>query len=277
MITRKEVFLSAALGFTLATAWILYAVFTSTSSTAPVGLVFIPIYGTAAAILAITSYYLVKRSWPTRILWLLAVALLGAGFYRKHTLLRTATDPAASAQALFEVFEAPVLFGQEDILVALAQNPAAPPELLRELARRPERPVLIKVAGNGHTDPATLETLAQMDFSYDIHTGLAHNPNLNQAQIDRLLSARPGDFKSPEEYGLYQTFVLATLARRPLLSDPDFQVLLHWPDPEYFLVYGLIESGRADCEWLHRQATVRTDALQGNASSQLAKQNCPGK
>lgn len=50
--SRKLIYaLGAVAGFLCVTAWVLYAVFTSTSSTAAIGLLFVPVYGVLAAMI----------------------------------------------------------------------------------------------------------------------------------------------------------------------------------------------------------------------------------
>lgn len=50
--------LGAVAGFLCATAYVLYAVFTSTNSTAAIGLLFVPVYGVLAAVIGWAAVYI---------------------------------------------------------------------------------------------------------------------------------------------------------------------------------------------------------------------------
>lgn len=274
MLSRKEKIGASLFGFTVSTVLVLYAVLTSDSSTAVIGLIFVPVYGALAALLALGALYLWKKNQFTRLLLVILMSLSAAAYYRKHSMMRQATDPQAEAATLTTLTQSWIPFGRQDVLLALAGNPAAPGELLHELSQLPDSSIQGAVAQNPATGMATLNMLLQKPKDYYLFGALALNPNLTESQIDIILQVDSAMFPSPTEYRLYQNSVLGPLARHPNLSEVQFQTLLNWPQPEYFLVYGLIESGRADCAWLQKQATERTDALQGNASTQLQEQNC---
>lgn len=222
MLSKKEKIGASLFGFTVATAYVLYAVFTSSSSTAAIGLIFIPVYGGAAALLALGALYLWKKNTYTRILLAIFITFTAAAYYHKQSLIRQAKDPQTEAVVLTAIPRQWIPFGRHDVLVALAGNQAAPGELLHELSQLPDSEVQGTVAQNPSTAAATLNMLLQKPKDYYLFGALALNPNLTQLQIDSILQVESAMFASPTEYRLYQNSVLGPLARHPNLSETQF-------------------------------------------------------
>lgn len=273
-LSQKEKLVSAVIGFVIGACFVLYAVVVSTNSTASIGLLFIPVYGAFGALLSLVGYWSLKADWLTRFIFILISLVLGFGYYEKSENLKSASDPQTPASYLVDLAQTRMLFSKEDILMALAENPSSPPELLQKLSANESISIRAKVAANPSTDLDVLSRLGQEKLSYILHAALASNPNVPQAVVDRILSAVSSDFSSETEYKLYQTYVLGKLARLSKLSYQDFVKITQIKNPEYFLVFGIIESGRADCDLLRRYRDGEYGALRGNADSQLKKQGC---
>lgn len=272
-LSRKEKIISSVLGFLSACAYLLYVIFSSSNSTAAIGLLFIPVYGALGALVFCAAYYLAKKNLRTRLILCIVVFVFGGGyFYKQHTLAK-AQSAGLSAEQYESIRKNYFGFDRQAILVALAANPHAPAELFEALVTEGP-PVRRALAGNPAVPLRLLEDLSQAPLSYDLHSALAANPVINQKIIDRLLSVVAKDFSSATEYELYQTYVLGPLARHKNLNSEDFIKLTQWPQPEYFLVYGLIESGRASCEFLRDLSLKTYEVLRQNARSQLKEQGC---
>ena len=86
----------------------------------------------------------------------------------------------------------------------------------------------------------------------------------------------PKDFRDDLEYRLYQTFVLAALARNPATPQPVFDQLASRYNPEYFLAVAIIYSDRASCAQIARagEAGGDNEVLRTTAQSQLRRRGC---
>lgn len=273
-LSKKELIRSAVFGFLLGSIYVLFGILSSTNSTAIVGVLFIPFYGSAGAVLSVLAYYCIKQNWLTRSVFAVVLVVLIFGFYERNENLKSASDAGTPASYLVDLAQSKMLFGKESVLLALAANPSSPADLLKKLWDQGSATVRSTIAENPSAPTAFLVQISYEKFNYILHGALALNPNLPEMAIKRLLSAEPSDFSSTTEYKLYQTYVLGPLARHPQLKTEDFMKLTKIQNPEYFLVYGIIESGRADCNLLRTYRDGEYGALNGNAQSQMVKQNC---
>ena len=136
--------LGAAAGFLCATAWVLYAVFTSTSSTAVIGLLFVPVYGVLAAVIGWAVVYVGfsfadaisgRQSWRSGHMlaasMLLAMALLViSALLLFRNALAVAGNPQATPEMLLEISQSWLPLGRRDVDEALLKNPATPTVVL---------------------------------------------------------------------------------------------------------------------------------------------------
>lgn len=290
--SRKLIYaLGAAIGFLIATAFILYAVFTSTSSTAPIGLVLIPIYGAMAALIGCAVVYVGftaadvlagRQAWGSvRVLTasgFVAIAVLfGGAVILYRDALAIAENPDSPPGELMAVSQRWLPLWREEIFVALAKNPATPAPLLTAMAEQNESRALVSLIGaNPGTPLAVLEKIAAGKRSYERDAGLAENPRITPAIAERLANVSSKDFRDDLEYKLYQTFVMAALVRNPSTPKPVFDRLVAWDKPEYFLAVAVIYAGRSSCEQIMRagESGGGNEVLRATAQSQLRQRGC---
>jgi hypothetical protein len=290
--SRKLIYaLGAVLGFMIATAWVLYAVFTSTSSTAPIGLILIPIYGTAAALIGCAVVYVGfvavdviagRLAWGSaRVLTasaFVAVAVMfGAALLLYRDALAVASDPQSPPDELMAVSERWIPLWRLEVFLALAKNPATPGVLLTAMSEQRESPALVSMIGaNPGTPVATLEKIAAGPRSYERVAGVAENRQITPAIAERLANVTQKDFRDDLEFKLYQTFVLAALARNPATPQPVFDRLAAREKPEYFLAVAIIYSERATCAQIARagESGGENEVLRNTAQSQLRRRGC---
>jgi hypothetical protein len=290
--SRKLIYaLGAFAGFLLATVFIVYAVFTSTSSTAPIGLILIPIYGTAAALIGCAVVYVGfvavdviagRLAWSSaRVLTasaFVAVAVMfGAALLLYRDALAVASDPQSPPDELMAVSERWIPLWRLEVFLALAKNPATPGVLLTAMSEQRESPALVSMIGaNPGTPVATLEKIAAGPRSYERVAGVAENPQITPAIAERLANVTQKDFRDDLEFKLYQTFVLAALARNPATPQPVFDRLAAREKPEYFLAVAIIYSERATCAQIARagESGGKNEVLRNTAQSQLRRRGC---
>ena len=288
--SRKLIYaLGAVAGFLCATAWVLYAVFTSTSSTAAIGLLFVPVYGVLAAMIGWAGVYVGfsfadaiagRQSWRSGHLLaasvLLAIALLViSALLLFRNALAVARDPQATPEMLLEISQAWLPLGRRDVDEALLKNPVAPAALLKAVVDAGQDNYLVSLAGaHANTPMAALEKIAAGPLAYDRVAGLADNARLTPAMAQRLANISRGDFTHDVEYSLYQTYVLAALAKNPATPKEVFDRLAARDKPEYFLSVAVIYADRASCAQIARAGESGSDVLYSTAQSQLKKRGC---
>jgi|LNFM01.1.fsa_nt_gb hypothetical protein len=286
---RLQYFLVALAGFMIGAAWVLHAVFTSTNSTAAIGLLFVPVYGGLAAALACALAFVAftLADWRAGHLTeallrlMLAAAILAGGgawggsYWMYRDAMRIASDSSATPQALIEVSKRRVPLWSEDVVKALAKNPATPPNLLIAIVRAGAGHYLVSLVGANPNAPLPLlEEIAGGPLGYERVAGLAGNPRITPAIAERLGSVKPADFRSDIEYKLYQTFVLAALVNNPATPQPLFDRLAAWEQPEHFLAVAVIYAGRSTCAQIRRAGGTGSEVLFNTAQSQLRQRGC---
>lgn len=290
--SRKPVYaLGAFAGFLLATVFVVYAVFASTNSTAAIGLILIPVYGVIAALIGCAVVYTgfaAADVMADRLTWrspqaltasvFVAVALLfGAAVLPYRDALAVASNPDSSPDQLMAVSQRWIPQWRVEVFVALAQNPSSPGVLLAAMAEQRESHALVSLVGaNPGTPVATLEKIVASSRSYERVAGVAENSQITPAIAERLANVMPKDFRDDLEYRLYQTFVLAALARNPATPQPVFDQLASRYNPEYFLAVAIIYSDRASCAQIARagEAGGDNEVLRTTAQSQLRRRGC---
>ena len=290
--SRKPVYaLGAFAGFLLATVFVVYAVFASTNSTAAIGLILIPVYGVIAALIGcavVHTGFAAADVMADRLTWrspqaltasvFVAVALLfGAAVLLYRDALAVASNPDSSPDQLMAVSQRWIPQWRVEVFVALAQNPSSPGVLLAAMAEQRESHALVSLVGaNPGTPVATLEKIVAGSRSYERVAGVAENSQITPAIAKRLANVMPKDFRDDLEYRLYQTFVLAALARNPATPQPVFDQLASRYNPEYFLAVAIIYSDRASCAQIARagEAGGDNEVLRTTAQSQLRRRGC---
>lgn len=287
---RKLIYaLGAVTGFLCATAWVLYAVFTSTSSTAAIGLLFVPVYGVLAAVIGWAVVYIGfsfadaisgRQSWrsghmlATSVLLAIALLVISALLLFRNALA-VASDPQATPEMLIEISQAWLPLGRRDVDEALLKNPATPAAALTAVVDAGRDNYLVSLAGaHPNTTMASLEKIAAGPLSYDRVAGLAGNVHLTPAMAQRLANVSRGNFSGDVEYKLYQSIVLAALARNPATPQDVFDRLAAREAPEYFLAVAIVSAKRASCAQIARVAKSDNEVLSNTAEAELKNRGC---
>jgi hypothetical protein len=207
-----------------------------------------------------------------------AVAVLFGGavmIYR--TALAIAENPQSPPDELMAVSERWIPLWRLEVFLALAKNPATPGVLLTAMAEQQESPALVSMIGaNPGTPVATLEKISAGSRSYERVAGVAENLRITPAIAERLAYVARRDFRDDLEYKLYQTFVLAALARNPATPQAVFDQLAARDKPEYFLAVAIIYAERATCAQIIRAGETGGEnaVLRSTAQSQLKRRGC---
>lgn len=287
---RKLIYaLGAVTGFLCATAWVLYAVFTSTSSTAAIGLLFAPVYGVLAGMIGWAVVYVgfsFADAIAGRLSWrsghvltasvLLAIALLViSALLLLRNALAVARDPQATPEMLLEISQSWLPLGRRDVDEALLKNPLTPAAVLTAVVDAGRDHYLVSLVGaHPNTPMAGLEKIAAGPLAYDRVAGLAGNGRLTPAMAQRLANVSRDNFPGDVEYKLYQTFVLAALVKNPATPQDIFDRLALREKPEYFLAVAIVYSKRASCEQIERVEKSDSEVLRNTAQSQLRARGC---
>jgi len=132
------------------------------------------------------------------------------------------------------------------------------------------------IGANPGTPLATLEKIAAGSRNYERVAGVAENPQITPAIAERLANVVQKDFRDELEYKLYQTFVLAALARNPATPQAVFDRLAARDQPEYFLAVAIIYAERSTCAQIARAGETgrENEVLRSTAQSQLKRRGC---
>lgn len=289
-MSRKRIYLLASLlGALPAALWMFEGILSSTSSTAAVGFLFLPVAAGAGAIagafLAFSAFTLRDLSRRRRegMVWrlplVLLVALVAALWSWRWQLegewLATAQAEGTSASVLGRIHASRAWVRRDAIAEALAGNRNTPPAVLGAIAAGAGPRLLWRVGENPGTPAAWVERIAAGPLHYSSLGGVARNPLLSRAAMERLASAGPEDFGADVEWRLYQTYVLAGLLRREGFPLDLYERIARIPEPEHFLVIALIESPHASCELLQRFTAEGNPVLRNMVDGQLATRGCP--
>jgi hypothetical protein len=181
------------------TLYILMAIAASDRSTAILSIIEIPIGSIAVGAIgfvvgwALSMLYQSRRrrdlgrpgAWAMRAAWAVAlgsILLVASGAYSRR--LQGLAASATSEGALRSVYGNPWTGHDREVLLAIADNASAPPDILAELARHPDAAVRSKVARNPRAPLPTLEELYEGDPRTRL--ALAVNPATPPSMLERL-------------------------------------------------------------------------------------------
>lgn len=281
-------------GFAGAAIIIVQAVFTSTSSTAAIGLIMIPFYGFPAAgagwALVYSAFALLdlrsgKASWNSRnvqfaAVFLTALLLAELVFFVQQRALAVAKNPGSAPQALEAVNQRWIPWGRREVEIALAQHPSTPPAILERLAMSGDDAVVQQAGANANMPLAALEGIAAGPLTYERVAGLAGNQKISRAIMEKLIAAAMNDSHAadPVRQGLYKTYVLSALAANAAIPQDLFDRVAAGDSPTHFLVLAVINAPRASC--LQMSGLLASTPALENASlyntilSKMTGKNC---
>lgn len=289
LTSRKwSFFYSAICGLAIASTYLVVSIFQSTNSTAAVGFLFLPIFaGIGAAVGWIVAFvfftfkdFIARENEVSILRVSIAVGIVlcsvsvGLCWWSESKALALAKSNQTSADELKIISERKFFFRQDSIEQALAANPSTPISVLEKFVRDPRAWLLNVVGENPATTLELLTEIVNGPLSYDRVSGAANNPKLPRPLVERLAAVSAADFPSKVEYELYQTYVLAALARRSDLPKEIFDRLANWSEPKHFLVVALIASPQISCDQLNRLVNQENPVLNGMVERERYKRNC---
>lgn len=232
--------------------WLLYGIFTSTNSTAPVGLIMMPIFmllgglgGAAIAHLALVvmgrKKVLSIESGVVMILTLLVCAKIYSDNKREMYFKEIETTAQREKIDLF-------LRSEDDVVVGT-------------------------LATNTHLTEGDLHAIIKRwGQDYSIMSRVIEHKALTVEMMTTLARNIPGG--NPEGR-LYQTFVLAPLMRRDSFPEELFHEVANRIKGEHFLALAIIESSRSTCDEIRPYTNEPNDVLANTAIRALERKNCP--
>lgn len=274
------------LGGVLGVVYLVYSVFTSASSTAAIGLLFLPLYFLAGALAlavpaaaAFTTWDIFRgeRSTNKLLLALSAWAVItytGAAGVIWKSALEEAGAPGAPETSLKRSYNRWLPFGKISVQIAAAENPSVTSGVLRDLWTIAEGSVKAKILENPKTPADILDSAARSQPDYFLHSALAANPALSPEMIGAMIESctRPD---APNR-NLLATYVLANLARRDDLSAEHLKLLLEEArrHPAYFFVFALANSPKVTCEQISEFLSSAEELTQREVSAAQRRKGC---
>lgn len=283
---RRNYWIAGFIGFVLVAITFLSVIFKSKSSTASIGILFIPIYGSLGALAAMALYFvaetiketIAKNIKPPRIAISAVIVLLFScliyAWQIREISLAELKNPKTSPEEIRKINERFIPFRRLDIQYATARNSKTPLDMLKKLVDGGNLYIQSLVASNFATPVELLEQIGKGPLSYENMSGLAVNPKTPVHIMERLIDVSEKDFKSPTEYKLYQSYVLGGLARNRSLPKNLYQKLVDWKNPEHFLKVGVIYSQQATCPVLKKYLSDENPTIVSTANGVATRLNC---
>lgn len=268
---RLKPILVFSTAFSIGALIVLYAVFVSSTPLPSKALIWLPVVGTLFG-----SFALVIRQMNS--LWrgitFVFFAMLAFIIYAANQDLRIARDPLSSPHQLEKIYNSIHIYHKKKIFEGLAENEQTPYEILIKISRLNSPSVLAHLGANTKATEEMLQPLLNHKPSYEVHWGLASNPNVSKKFVDFLISAQQKDFSSDKEWHLYETYILAKLVKNPAVTLEQFRVVESQNPNEYFLVMALVESSKSSCETLIRLIKHELKDVHEAALRKVKERNC---
>lgn len=285
---KRSYIYAAVLGFLCASAVLLHAIFTSTNSTSSIGFLYLPVFGGVGALFFMSALYLAEtivgtvrgkepvgspRFWKASVLlgvfsWCLLC------WFLQYSALRVVMNENVTPAELTEVYGRWLPYNRFDVEVQIAKNPKAPISILQKMVREGNENLVALVGINESTPVELLVKIGNGERTYTRMAGIAANPRTPAETMERIASVSLKNFPSKVEYNLYQTYVLGPLARNPSTPRELFDRLAAWDHPEYFLVYGVIQSPQVTCDQLKLFFRYEREVMRNTARNLFVKKGC---
>lgn len=295
MQNRKAILKAGAnVGLIAGIVYVVYIVFTSTSSTAPIGLILIPFYGMSAAAVGWALVYTIfalldlstgRSSWKSKnvlvaAVFLSAFSIAGFCFFVQQSALSVAKNLSSTPKALEEISQRWIPWGRRDVDIALAEHPSTPVVILETLAESSDTSLVQLVGANPSTPPAVLEKIAAGPLTYDRVAGLASNRNISRAIMEKLIVATMSNANTADRWRdeLYKTYVLGALTRNSVLPQDLFDRLAAIRSPTNYMVHAIINQPRVNCmqlsELLTSAPSLKNDGLYYEILNKMTEKGC---
>ncbi len=250
---KKSAYLKPfVVGALFGAGWLIYSMFVSTSSTAPVGLLLLPVLmmlgglaGAAVAHLALVVMGKKKLlSVESGVVMLLALLVCGKIYSDNKREVFFKNIETTSERREIELF-----LKTEDEVVAGT------------------------LASNVHlTEQDLAQLIERWKFDYMIMSRVIIHVKLTVPMMATIVNNVPPG--NPEN-SLFQTYVLAPLVRNKNLPDDLFHRIANLGVAEHFLALAIIESPRSTCDEMRPYATAKNPVLANTASNAMVEKKCP--
>lgn len=239
-------------GAVFGASWLLYTMYLSTSSTAPVGIILLPVLmmlgGLAGA--AITHLALVIMGKKK----LLSVE---SGVVMVLTLLICAKIYSDNQREMFF----------KDIETTSER------EKIELFLKTDDDVVAGTLAMNVHlTEQDLAQLIERWKFDYMIMSRAILHAKLNPQMMATIVNNVPPG--NPEN-SLFQTYVLAPLLRNREVPDELFHRMANLGVAEHFLALAIIESTRSTCDQVRLYVNAKNPVLANTAQNALVAKKCP--
>lgn len=239
-------------GAVLGASWLLYTIFISTNSTAPVGLILLPVLMmlgglTGAAITHLALVIMGKKK-------LLSVE---SGVVMLLTLLICAKIYSDNKREMFF----------KDIETTQER------EKIELFLKTDDDVVAGTLASNVHlTEQDLTQLIERWKFDYMIMSRVILHKHFTVPMMAIVVdNVPPGN----PENRLFQTYVLAPLVRQASLPDELFHRIANRGVAEHFLALAIIDSPRSTCDEIRPYISAENPVLASTAERGLKAKNCP--
>lgn len=286
MTDRKMKITLIIAGAVLFSLLLVVAIFQSTSSTSPVGLLFLPVAATFGGITGFLVWFVGKTFVDLKgglvslasfrvlaaVLILISSLSFANRFFLEKGYLKEAQSSQLHVDRFWDFHRQRFLFQEQNIRMAIAENPSTPPEILQAMA---EQGLLLPQLGKNSSLPSTtIEKLAGGEFSYYRMAGVAANPHLPISFMERMVRANREDFPDQTHFDLYQVYVLSPLAARKNIPQNLFDELAAKEPLEYFLAHSILRSEKLSCAQAQRLISHDNDNVKNLAERRFHEKNC---
>lgn len=134
-----------------------------------------------------------ELEWPLAVLALFGVIMIPLfGIYCARSVieLRTANDPQAAPEVLWTIEKSAMRWNNQRLLMALARNPATPPEMFPSLLATDQEAIKGALIRNPNINSEILSILAE-DRNIHVRALSATPPKLSDVVLDKLASSDP--------------------------------------------------------------------------------------
>jgi hypothetical protein len=288
-IINKKIAIFCLIGGALFSFYLIVEIFRSTSSTAAIGILFLPFFaalgGLAGGVLGFvidsTTQVLQKKitpfSWQMLVTYFVVIAVgFGSVRWQKESaVLEKLKGSQVSEQELIELYYGKHLFYPDSILQEIIRSPKIPLEVQKAILAGGKPGLLGRLAENPNIAEEIFSDIALMKPDYQTHYAVAESPKLKAAQMEHLLVTEVNRFPSSTEFHLYQTYVLAKLVKRQELTEAQFRKVVGIPEPETFLLYALLESPYLRCANFSGFSGGQNPVLENAIQAKREKLGCP--
>ncbi len=240
------------MGAVFGASWLFYTMFLSTSSTAPVGIILLPVLmmlgGLAGAAITHLALVIMGRkkllsveSGVVMLLTLLICAKIYSDNQREMFFKEIETTQEREKIELF-------LDSEDDVVAGT-------------------------LATNVHLSEADLAKLInRWKLDYMIMARVILHKNFNVPMMATVVNNVPPG--NPEN-SLFQTYVLTPLTRDARLPEDLFHRIANMGVAEHFLALAIIESSRSTCDEVRIYINAKNPVLANTAQNALVKKKCP--